>query len=124
MRITARCCCAVWAGRIPPTSGNGLEEDRLIITDRAEASEPIRWLSSLFFARRDSQLSEDGQVFRQLTEGYILEVSSDLPARTELVPVMNDDNKLDYAVVTRIRTEGRTYENRTVLSFIERPPLA
>ena len=101
-----------------------LEEDRLIITDRAEASEPIRWLSSLFFARRDSQLSEDGQVFRQLTEGYILEVSSDLPARTELVPVMNDDNKLDYAVVTRIRTEGRTYENRTVLSFIERPPLA
>ena len=101
-----------------------LEEDRLIIEDKAVSGESLRWISSLFYARRDSQLSEDGKVFRQLTEGYILEASSTLPAETELVPVMNDENRIDYAVVTRIRTEGKTYENRTVLTFRDRPPLA
>ena len=114
--------CRVRAGESEYTWQRTLQlgNDRLIIADRAESAETIRWRSSLFFARQDSQLSPDGKTFRQLTERWLLTASFAQPVRQELVPVMDEDNRINYAVVTRTETKGKAFENHMELVFRER----
>lgn len=97
-----------------------LEEDKLMIEDIAHATEPINWASRLFLARNDTKTYEDKHTVCQLTNGYLMKLTSDVEITTELVPVMNDSNNIDYSVVVQTSSHGECFKMRTVIAFTKR----
>lgn len=93
-----------------------VEENRIIIDDSGESEKDIQWMSHLFFSR--CNISEPStKVMRMLSETYRLTVNTEMPYRRQLMPVMNDGNRQDYAIVMECSCFGKNYRNRTVLDF-------
>lgn len=97
-----------------------LSEKELLIEDVAFSEKEIDWVSYLHFARNDTHLSDDRLIFRQLTDDYIMIMRSDKEIVTELTPVMNDDNKTDYAVTSKISYQGKEFKNFMKIGFEKR----
>ncbi len=97
-----------------------VENDRIVISDEAESSKELSWESRLFFARNDTQMSDDKHVLSQLTHEYLMKMTSDDVIKCELLPVMNDQNKIDYAVVAQSNEHGKLFNNRIVIEFSAR----
>lgn len=56
----------------------------------------------------------------QLTEDYMMTLKTDARVETELVPVMNDYNKIDYAVVVQTAGAGERFTMHTEITFEDR----
>lgn len=97
-----------------------LDGDKLVIDDEAEANRDISWESRLFFARNDTHMSDDKHSLSQLTHDYLMKLTSELKIKRELIPVMNDFNKIDYAVAAQSGSYGKTFKNHMVIEFTER----
>ena len=91
------------------------------ICDTGSSKEPIRWESRLFLAQGDTKFygREDARL-KRLGEDYLMTLASDRPFDTELMPVMNAKNRIDYAVVTRICDTGSHFESKITLEFEKR----
>ena len=96
-----------------------LTEDKLIIDDCAVSDKEIPWRSHLLFSQQDTNIDSDNQL-RQMTFDYIMTMTTDLPYEKMLMPVMNDNNKIDYAVVAESNDVGKEYRNHIELSFEKR----
>ena len=55
-----------------------------------------------------------------MREDFIMTLTSEKNVYQELAPVMNENNKLDYAVVVETRDYGKVFKNKTVFEFEER----
>ena len=97
-----------------------LIDNTLVIEDTAQATESIHWMSRLFFARNDTKKAEDKHTVSQLTNNYLMKLTSDKEVTTELVPVMNDNNQIDYAVVVQASAHGESFTMKTIIEFTER----
>jgi hypothetical protein len=49
-----------------------------------------------------------------------MKMTTDTPIETELVPVMNDTNKIDYAVVPQSTGTGKRFAMHTEIEFTDR----
>ena len=96
-----------------------MDGHKLIIDDTAESEEELRWASRLFFRQNDTHM-ENKNSFLQLTEDYLMKMTTDTPIETELVPVMNDTNKIDYAVVPQSTGTGKRFAMHTEIEFTDR----
>lgn len=96
-----------------------LEENRLTIVDKAKSDTPIRWQSNLHLKRNDTKVKNRNTVC-QLTDNYLMTLECDREIETDLVPVMNDKNKIDYAVLARVTGSGDGYGATTVITFEDR----
>lgn len=91
----------------------------LHIDDIAESEQELPWATRLFFRRNDTHTA-DTHTIMQLTEDYIMTLSTDANVETELVPVMNENNKIDYAVVVQTHGKGKRFTMHTSLTFTDR----
>ena len=96
-----------------------MDEHRLIIEDTADSEEALRWASRLFFRQNDTHMA-DRHTMMQLTEEYLMTLKTDAAVETELVPVMNDYNKIDYAVVLQTAGTGEKFAMHTEIEFADR----
>jgi replicative DNA helicase len=92
---------------------------KLIIDDTADSEEVLSWASRLFFKQNDTHTA-DAHTIMQLTEAYLMTLKTDAKVETELVPVMNDYNKIDYAVVVETYGHGKTFTMHTEIEFTDR----
>ena len=96
-------------------------ENRLIIDDLAVSETELNFKSRLFFKKNDVLFpKENKNTMQLLTENYLLTLTSEKQVSMELCPVMNDDNKLDYAVVCQSKETTKTYKNHIVIEFADR----
>ncbi|MBQ3592277.1 MAG: heparinase II/III family protein, partial [Clostridia bacterium] len=96
-----------------------LEDHKLTIDDTAESAESLRWASRLFFKQNDTH-AENANTILQLTEEYMMRLTTDAGVETELVPVMNDYNKIDYAVMVQAAGTGNRFTMHTEIEFKDR----
>ncbi|MBQ8401200.1 MAG: heparinase II/III family protein, partial [Clostridia bacterium] len=92
---------------------------RLTIDDTAESADILRWASRLFFRQNDTHV-ENANTILQLTDEYCMKLTTDAKIETELVPVMNDYNKIDYAVVVQTGSAGNRFTMHTEIEFTDR----
>ncbi len=99
-----------WSRRIT------LENNRMIIEDSGESDKEINWCSHLFLSR--CQICEYSKnILKMLSETYKLTINSEKTYRKLLMPVMNDLNRQDYAVVMENTGFGTNYNNRIEMIF-------
>jgi hypothetical protein len=96
-----------------------MDDHKLIIDDTADSEEVLSWASRLFFKQNDTHTA-DAHTIMQLTEAYLMTLKTDAKVETELVPVMNDYNKIDYAVVVETYGHGKTFTMHTEIEFTDR----
>jgi len=96
-----------------------MDGQKLIIEDTADSEEALRWASRLFFKQNDTHMENAGTIL-QLTEAYMMRFTTDARVETELVPVMNDYNKIDYAVVVKTEVTGKHFSMHTEIEFTDR----
>ncbi|MBQ7399031.1 MAG: heparinase II/III family protein [Clostridia bacterium] len=63
---------------------------------------------------------EDDNIMQLLTDDFMMTLTGEKKLTQELSPVMNDENKLDYAVVAECKEYGKVFKNKTVIEFIDR----
>ena len=97
-------------------------DNRLEISDKATSDTEMPFKSRLLFKRNDVYFPrEDKNKMQLLTENYLMTLTSDLEISKELAPVMNDEDKLDYAVICETKEIfGKEFTNKTVIEFEER----
>ena len=103
----------VWTRRLEIT------QDTMTVTDHAESDSDLTLRSRLFIGRHDMERSDPHKV-RFLSDDVLITLSSDLPFDTLLLPVMNDDNGIDYASVIQSETKSGKFDNRIVIRFDRR----
>lgn len=96
-----------------------LTAESIRITDHAEADEGLTLRSRLFIGRHDMD-SSDKKSVRFLSDDVLITVDSALPVETLLMPVMNDDNGIDYSSVLQCQMTGGSFDNVTVFRFERR----
>lgn len=97
-----------------------VDDNKLVICDEAESCDEQIWHSRLFFRKNDVYFPGDKRSMQLLTEDFIMTLESDLSVEKELVPVMNDGNRLDYAVVVQNTCYGKKLENKIEIVFEKR----
>lgn len=102
------------------TRSISLNSEKLVIADKAVSDTEQQWQSRLFFKKNDVYFAPDRHSMQLLREDFIMTLKSDVDAEKELVPVMNEENKLDYAVVVQNTAFGKTYENKIKIEFQKR----
>ena len=63
---------------------------------------------------------ENDKMMQLLREDFIMTLTSDMKVMQDLVPVMNDENKIDYAIACETKCFGKVYKNKTVIVFEDR----
>lgn len=96
-----------------------IAEDAVTITDRVTASREMAWESRILTARADVHQPSESRIER-LTHGVHTEIESSRPMSTSLIPVMNDENKIDYAIAVISKGHGACFELETTLKFTKR----
>lgn len=91
-----------------------MTEDSVTVTDTADASAPIRWRLHWLMSRQDLQ---EGETLRVLNEEWEMEMDPGRPYSVILLPVMNEDNKIDYAPTAEVDGFGTHFENVTGFRF-------
>jgi len=100
-----------------------LTESTLELFDRAEqtsAGDPLPFASALYFGRHDADCPLTGNQnlrrMRLLSRDMLMTLESEREGFVSLSPVMNGENRIDYALLFETGGQG-SYENRTVLTF-------
>jgi len=96
-------------------------EKGMIIEDEASSDVEMPFKSRLFFRKNDVLFPENNKnVMQLLSENFLMTLTSEKTVSMELAPVMNDSNKLDYAVVCESKAFGKVFRNRIVIEFSDR----
>ncbi len=96
-----------------------VSEKLVKITDTANASKPIEWAGRLFTTRADVHTIDSNTVER-MTEKTITSFHSLAGFATELLPVMNADNRIDYSICLCTHGNGFEYKNEITISVKEK----
>ena len=105
----------VWVRKLEVT------EKGMIIDDEASSDIEMPFKSRLFFRKSDVLFPENNKNMMQLlSENYLMTLTSEKAVSMELAPVMNDGNKLDYAVICESKEFGKIFRNRVVIEFSDR----
>ncbi|MBQ7901208.1 MAG: hypothetical protein IJ365_04500, partial [Clostridia bacterium] len=102
------------------TRSIAIDDSRLVIEDEAVSDTVFPWKSRLFFKKNDVHFAQDKHTMQLLTQDFLMTLKSEQAINMELVPVMNDDNKVDYAVVAESADNGKVYKNRIIIEFEQR----
>lgn len=112
-----------------------ISETKIVIDDEAVSETELPFKSRLFFKKNDVLFPgmikgyeaefekfkySDKNIMQLLTQNFIMTLTSDKDLRQELSPVMNEYNKLDYAVVAESSETSKVFKNRYVIEFEER----
>ncbi len=98
-----------------------VSDNKVTIKDVATGSEEMPFKSRLFFKKNDVLFPESNKNTMQLlTQDYLMTLTNEKQLKMELAPVMNDDNKLDYAVVCECKDSCKVFSNTTVIEFSPR----
>lgn len=98
-----------------------VSDNKIIISDKAESKIEMPFVSRLFFKKNDVYFpKDDKQNMQLLTDSYLMTLSSKKNLSMELAPVMNEDNKVDYAVVCESKEKTKIFENKIILKFKKR----
>ena len=89
-----------------------VSDEKITFYDRAVSEKPLRWKSRLYFARRDMYMA-DKQKMELRSPGYHADITTALPYNQHIRMVMDDDNKINYAIVLECGAEGKVFENTT-----------
>ncbi|MBQ9084873.1 MAG: heparinase II/III family protein [Clostridia bacterium] len=92
-----------------------LTEDKFIIEDEVNASEPMKLVSNLFLPRGDINV-KDTRCVEALTHHYLLSINSQMDISTELCPTMGNDNKIDYSIRLSSEDYTQAFRNTTILN--------
>lgn len=107
----------------------------ITVIDEAVSETELSWKSRLIFKQnyvhfpnQTKQMQGNFRIFKYeqnnimqlLREDFIMTLTSDMPVRQDLVPVMNDENKIDYAIACETKCFGKVYKNKTVIVFEDR----
>lgn len=96
-----------------------VSENKIIIEDNAKSEKELTWKSRLIFKRNPVSLVSDNEM-QILNKKFHMILKSDNIIKNDLIPVMNDANKIDYAVVCESEKHGKEYKNKIELNFINR----
>ncbi len=96
-----------------------INDTSLDIEDSVSASEPLPFESRLFFARRDTKVRNDRTVC-MLTEDHLMTITCDKPIRVELRPIMNGENRIDYAITAERGELTDSFSQHTTIVFEDR----
>ena len=97
-----------------------ISHSKITICDEAVSDSEQTWHSRLFFKKNDVYFTPDGKGMQLMREDFLMNLRSDIPVEKELVPVMNEDNCLDYAVVVQNTHRGCSFENKIEIQFEKR----
>lgn len=96
-----------------------ISESGIVISDHAESDAELHFRSRLFIGRHDMNVISPRSV-RVMSDDMIASLGSAEPLTAGLMPVMNDNNKIDYAEVLQSDICGKSYDNRVELRFEKR----
>ncbi|HHX53850.1 MAG TPA: hypothetical protein GX704_02970 [Clostridiales bacterium] len=89
-----------------------VSDEKIAFYDRAVSDKPLRWKSRLYFSRRDMYKADEHKMeLRSL--GYHAYITTELPYIQHIRTVMDDENKINYAIVLECGSEGEMFENTT-----------
>ncbi|MBQ7039270.1 MAG: heparinase II/III family protein, partial [Clostridia bacterium] len=98
-----------------------ISESKIEISDKAEASNEMPFKSRLLFKRNDVLFPKDNKNKMQLLrDKFLMTLTSEQKISKELAPVMNENDKIDYAVVCESEDFGKIFENKITIEFEER----
>lgn len=97
-----------------------LDDDGLTVEDHASSEDPLKWAANFYLARRDIRIDPGGRTASQLSDRFIVKITADRTFEAAFAPVMNEENRIDYARCLRFSAEGKTFGLKTVLRFTER----
>ena len=105
----------IWTRKIKAT------QNSLCISDKAETDTEMPFNSRLFFAKNDVYFPEDNKNRMQLLqEDFLMTLDSKKQVKLELAPVMNNKNKLEYAVICESCDTTDEFSNEIAISFTQR----
>ena len=102
-----------WVRQIKTVTG------AVVITDTVNASAPLKWEGRIFTARADIH-RVDAKTVERMTENALYTIKSEKAIRTALLPVMNSENRIDYAVCLYTSEQGEEYKNTITISVKEK----
>lgn len=98
-----------------------VDSKKLTIVDEATSEMSLPWKSHLLFAKNDVLFPKNDKNKMQLmTSHFIMTLRSDMKLKSVLSPVMDENNKLSYAVVAESENVGESFKNTTVIEFEDR----
>ena len=120
----------VWTRKIT------VSENKMIFEDEAISDTELPWKSRFFLKQNDVlfpgaitafqggfrrfNVERDKNIMQLMREDFIMTLTSEKNVYQELAPVMDENNKLNYAVVVESRDYGKVFKNKTVFEFEDR----
>ncbi len=113
-----------------------VSENRMVISDEAVSETELSWKSRFFFKQNDVlfpgaiksfqggfsrfDVNRDKNIMQLMREDFIMTLTSEKDIHQVLAPVMNENNKLDYAVVAEADGYGKVFRNKSIFEFENR----
>lgn len=97
-----------------------LNEDTVTIRDHVDSVKPMPWRAHLLFQRMDINTRDDRKMQALVGDDTLLNVYTEQPYFTDLAPVMNDRNRIDYGIVMECGAQGAAYDNTVKMEFLKR----
>ncbi len=112
-----------------------VSENKIVIDDEAVSETELPFKSRFFLKKNDVLFPgmikgfagefkkfkySDKNIMQLLREDFIMTLTSEKDIYQELSPVMNENNKLDYAVVVESKEYGKVFRNKTEIVFEDR----
>ncbi len=96
-----------------------VSDKKIIIEDDVKSDSELSWKSRLLFKKNPVMFSTENEM-QLLTDKFLMTLKSENQIKQELIPVMNDENKLDYAICCQTSECGKEYKNKIVIEFSDR----
>ena len=110
-----------------------VSENKIIIEDEAVSDTELPWKSRFFLKQNDVlfpgaitafqggfkrfNVKRDKNIMQLMKEDFIMTLTSEKNIHQVLAPVMDENNKFDYAVVAESEGFGKVFKNKTVFEF-------
>lgn len=96
-----------------------LTNDTLIIEDFVSSGDVLSWAVNFHLAHHHTKI-DSSKSLRQLLDHKEIQFTTDQPAEFSLVPIMNENNRIDYARRVQVSSKGKEFRLKTVFSFRNR----
>ncbi len=94
-------------------------EDSVEWEDTVTSETELNWRAHMLLQRQDTNFT-DANSLMQITENSMMTLETALPYTHDLITVMNDDNKIDYAIVIENNLKSKQYKNKIKFKFTDR----
>lgn len=96
-----------------------IDGNTVAFTDNAVSGQPLKWQADFHLHPHHIKQTAADTV-KQLTDDFLLTVSTSLPCSVVLTPVMNGENRRDYCDCIVCRGEGTGFGLVTIFEFADR----